>query len=331
MADTQREPTAHERTLLDPMTLAKLATLPLRARRVVEGVLTGLHRSPWQGQSVEFAEHKEYAPGDDVRRVDWRAFARVDKYYIKNYELETNLRAWVVVDASASMTYGRRGVTKLDYARVLAASLAHLLIRQQDACGLVVAGAPASGPAAAEDLVSLESGNDGPRAGVRAMMPPRASQAHLAALCDQLEATAPGGATSLADTLETVAEAAGRRALVFVVSDLFDPSPRGWQAVAKLRRHGSEVVFFHLLDRDELDFPFDEPTEFLSLETDERIEVHPGSVKRDYLAQLQAFCDETRRALVGQGAEYHLAPTDAPLDKVLVDFLAARRRTGRRL
>jgi uncharacterized protein (DUF58 family) len=321
----------HERTLLDPTTLAKLATLPLRARRVVEGVLTGLHRSPWQGQSVEFAEHKEYAPGDDVRRVDWRAFARVDKYYVKNYELETNLRAWVVVDASASMAYGRTGVTKLDYARTLAASLAHLLVRQQDACGLVVAGAPSAGTVAAADLVTLADADKGPRGGIRAMLPPRSSQAHLAALCDLLASTPPGGSTSLADTLDAVAEAAGRRALVFVVSDLFDPSPRGWQAVAKMRKQGSEVVVFHLLDRDELDFPFDEPTEFLSLETDERIEVHPGSVKRDYLAQLKAFCDETRRALVSQGAEYHLAPTDGPLDKLLVDFLAARRRTGRRL
>jgi uncharacterized protein (DUF58 family) len=330
LADSIPDRTAG-RTLLDPTTLSKLATLPLVARRVVEGVLTGLHRSPWQGQSVEFAEHKEYAPGDDVRRVDWRAFARVDKYYVKNYELETNLRAWLVVDASASMAYGRRGVTKLAYARMLAASLAHLLVRQQDACGLVVAGARAQGPTAAAELMALDEAADGPWAGVRTLLPPRASQGHLAALCGLLEATAPGGATSLAAALDHVAEAAGRRALVFVLSDLFDPSTEGWRAVARLRKHGCEVVVFHLLDRDELDFPFDEPTEFLSLESDERLEVHPGAVKQGYLAELAAFLSATRTALVSQGAEYRLTATDEPLDRVLVDFLAARRRSARRL
>jgi hypothetical protein len=162
-------------------------------------------------------------------------------------------------------------------------------------------------------------------------MPPRASQGHLAALCGLLEQTSAAGATSLATALDQVAEAAGRRALVFVLSDLFEPSGNGWQAISRLRKHGCEVVVFHLLDRDELDFPFDEPTEFLSLETDERLEVHPSAVKQGYLAELRSFLAETKTTLASQGAEYRLTPTDEPLDKVLVDFLAARRRTGRRL
>ncbi len=319
-------------TLLDPTTLSKLATLQLRARRVVEGVLTGLHKSPHQGQAVEFAEHKEYAPGDETRHIDWRAFARVDKYYVKKYELETNLRAWIVLDGSMSMAYGRQGVTKLEYAKMLAAALAYLLVRQQDLCGLVVCGAPESEPAAAGDL-SPKTEEPPPDAklpsSVRRYLPPRASPSHLNGMLEVLENLGPKGATDLAGTIDFVAEKAERRALVLILSDLFDPSPKAVASIAQLRRRKCEVAVFHLLDRDELDFPFDDPTEFLALEGSARIEASPRTVRAGYLAELQQFLAQTRRTLRDADVEYALTPTDEPLDRVLLTFLAARRAASR--
>ncbi len=329
-------------TLLDPTTLQKLATLQLRARHVVEGVLTGLHKSPHQGQAVEFAEHKEYAPGDETRHIDWRAFARVDKYYVKKFELETNLRAYLVLDASRSMAYGRRGVTKLEYAKMLGAALAYLLVRQQDLCGLVVSGAPEAEAAAADDLAPKtgEPPADQPAddardvrlpPSVRRYLPPRASPAHLNGLLGVLERLSPEGATDLAGTIDFVAEKAQRRALVLLLSDLFDPSPKALASLAKLRKRRCEVAVFHLLDRDELDFPFDDPTDFLALEGASRIEANPRSVRAGYLAEMGAFLKQTRRALFDSDVEYALTPTDEPLDRVLLTFLAARRAASRAL
>lgn len=319
-------------TLLDPSTLSRLGSLQLRARRVVEGVLTGLHRSPHRGQAVEFAEHKEYAPGDELRDIDWRVFARADKYYVKKYELETNLRAWLVVDASASMAYGRQGLTKLEYAKTLAASLAWLLIRQQDMAGLVVAGSPAAQPPAA---ASLARAGDEPRDAklpdaVRRSVPPRASARHLNGLVEVLEHTGPAGDTDLAGALDYVAEKAQRRAVVIVFSDLFDPSPKALQALARLRGRKCEVTVFHTLDRDELTFPFEDPTEFLSLEGDARVETSPHNIRDGYLDEMKAFLDRTRHTLRDADVEYLLSPTDEPPDRVLLTFLAGRRAPGRR-
>ena len=224
-------------TSLDPKTLTRIAHLPLRARRVVEGVLTGLHRSPLQGQAVEFAEHKEYAPGDEIRHIDWRAYARMDKHYVKKFELETNLRAWIVVDASASMSFaGKQGVSKLEYAKTLAATLAYLLVRQQDLCGLVVAGAPMAGPVAAPIETQAPRTDGRLPEGIRLYLPPRASPAHLGGLLELLGGTEPHGATDLAAAIDFVAEKANRRAVVFVLSDLFDPSSRALRSLAQLRK-----------------------------------------------------------------------------------------------
>ncbi len=318
--------------LLDPKTLSRLATLQLRAKRVVEGVLTGLHRSPHQGQAVEFAEHKEYAPGDETRHIDWRAYARVDKYYVKKYELETNLRAYILIDASASMAYGRDGLTKLNYAKTLAAALAYLLTRQQDMVGLVVAGSPEVEPAAAKGLVAAVD-DDEPDAklpsSVRRYLPPRASPSHLNGMLQVLEALPAHGATDLDGAIDFVAEKAQRRAAVFVLSDLFDPSPRALASLAKLRRRRCEVAVFHLLDRDEIEFPFEDPTEFLSLEGPARIEANPRSIRQGYLEELQSFLTQTRRTLRDSDVEYTLVPTDTAVDSVLVTFLAARAAGAR--
>lgn len=319
--------------LLDPLTLSRLGKLSIRARRVVEGVLSGLHKSPHQGQAVEFAEYKEYAPGDELRHLDWRVFARADKFYVKKFELETNLKAWVVLDASASMAYGRQkadgseGVSKLDYGRMLAASLIHLLTRQQDMVGLVLCGGPLAEPAAASELgQSNAPAQQDSRlpAVVRRYVPPGASTVHVNGLMDVLEQCEAGGSTSLADAISFVAEKARRRAAVFVISDLFDPNPKALSRLSLLRSRRCEVSVFQLLDRDELEFPFEDPTEFLSLESPDRIEANPRAIREGYLAEMQNFLQETRRQLRGIDADHTLISTDEPLDRAILRWIGSR-------
>jgi len=290
---------------LDAATLAKLDGLKVRARAVVEGVLSGLHKSPHQGQSVEFAQHKEYAPGDELRHLDWKALARFDKYYIKRYEHETNLRAALVVDASGSMAYGSGPLTKMDVARTLAGALAYLLVRQQDAAG-----------------VSILAGNS-----VRDV-PPRAAASHLNAVLDTLEAVKPEGATNLFSAADHLAEKLPRRALVVAFSDLFDDREDALQRLLALRARRHDVAVFHLVDPAELTFPFDDPTLFLSMEDDRRVEVHPREIKQSYLEEFGRFLVETKEACTAADVDYELVRTDEPLDKVLLRFLS-RRMGGR--
>ncbi|MBS1153294.1 MAG: hypothetical protein H6Q89_4992 [Myxococcaceae bacterium] len=290
---------------LDASTLAKLDGLKVRARAVVEGVLSGLHKSPHQGQSVEFAQHKEYAPGDELRHLDWKALARFDKYYIKRYEHETNLRAALVVDASGSMGYGSGPLTKLDVARTLAGALAYLLVRQQDAAG-----------------VSILQGNT-----VRDV-PPRAAASHLNAVLDTLEAMRAEGGTNLFSASDHLAEKLPRRALVVAFSDLFDDRQEALQRLLALRARRHDVAVFHLVDPAELSFPFDDPTLFLSMEDDRRVEVHPREIKQSYLEEFGRFLVETREACTAADVDYELVRTDEPLDKVLLRFLS-RRMGGR--
>jgi uncharacterized protein (DUF58 family) len=246
---------------------------------------------------------------------------------VKKYELETNLRAYIVLDASASMGYGRGAMSKLEYGKTLAAALSYLLVRQQDLVGLVIAGAEGRDAAAKDVLPAIA--DDEPDAklpdAVRRYVPPRASPSHLTGLLGILEKLPSHGATDLAGAIDFVAEKAQRRAAVFVLSDLFDPSPKALQSLAKLRRRRCEVAVFHLLDREEIDFPFEDPTEFLSLEGPERIEANPRSIRDGYLEEFKKFLAETRRTLRDSDVEYTLAPTDAPLDRLIVNFLAARK------
>ncbi len=291
--------------LLSPDLLARLATLKLRARAVAEGVLTGLHRSPHHGQSVEFAEHKEYTPGDELRHIDWKAYGKTDKYYVKRFEQETNLRAWLVVDASGSMGY--RGpaaaMSKLEYASTLAAALAYLLVRQQDAAGLVAVGAEV----------------------VRSVAP-RAAASHLAALEETLERLVPAGPTRLDAAVDHVVEAAGRRSQVLVFSDLLDAGEGAIRRLARLRKRKHEVAVFHLLDPAELEFPFQDPTLFLSMEDDRRLEAHGREVRKGYLEVLGRWLEATRREAAEADVDYVLCRTDRPFDEVLLPFLARRER-----
>lgn len=295
--------------LLDPKLLAKLGTTQLRARAVVEGLLSGMHRSPHQGQSVEFSEHKLYAPGDELRHIDWKAFGKVDRYYVKQFEHETNLRAFLLVDASASMSYrGGDGLSKLDYAKTLAASLSYLLVRQQDAVGLAIA-------SRAEESK-----------GVAHWLPPRASMGHFPAILSRLEALEAEGTTDLAAAADWVAERARRRAAIFVFSDLLDFQPGAVERLADLRRMKNEVTVFHLLDPHELEFPFDDATRFEGMEGEDAIELDPRSIRESYLEEIGALCARVKATCRDADVEYELVRTDAPFDRLLLRWLAARER-----
>ena len=293
------------RSLLDPAVLARLGTLKLRVRAVTEGILSGLHRSPHHGQSVEFAEHKEYTPGDDVRRIDWKAYGKFDKYYVKQFEQETNLRCYLVVDASGSMGWkgAEGGLTKLEYASSLAASLAYLLVRQADAAGLVLCG----------DRV------------VRAI-PPAASAGHLVPLLDALSGAVPAGQTRLGAAVDWIVEHAPRRAAVVVLTDLFDQDERALQRLAQLGRRKHEVTLFHVLDPAELEFPYQEPTLFLSTEDGRSVEAHGRDVRQGYLQVMGDWLAQVKREAAEQDLDYALCRTDRPLDEVLLPFLARRER-----
>jgi uncharacterized protein (DUF58 family) len=293
------------RSLLDPAVLARLGTLKLRVRAITEGILSGLHRSPHHGQSVEFAEHKEYAPGDDVRRIDWKAYGKFDKYYVKQFEQETNLRCYLVVDASGSMGWrGAEGrLTKLEYASSLAASLAYLLVRQADAAGLVLCG----------DRV------------VRAI-PPAASAGHLVPLMDALSGAVPAGETRLGAAVDWIVEHAPRRAAVVVLTDLFDKDEKALKRLAQLGRRKHEVTLFHVLDPAELEFPYQDPTLFLSTEDDRSVEANGRDIRKGYLEVMNGWLEAVKREAAEQDLDYALCRTDRPLDEILLPFLARRER-----
>ncbi len=289
---------------LDAETLAKLQTMALRARMVVEGALSGLHRAPHYGSSVEFAEHKEYSPGDEIRHIDWKAYGKFDKYYVKRFEQETELRAYLLVDCSGSMGYagdGRR--SKLVVASYLAASLAYLLVRQQDQAGLLVFGRS-----------------------MRTYLPPRARPQHLADLLRALETLAPAGPTDLARAIDYLAEVVRRRAMVVVLSDLFDQPTAILDRMRHLRARGHEVVVFHLLDPDELAFPFEGLTLFESLEDERRLLCDTRATKRSYLRELRGFLDTWQRAAVDANLTYSVTDTSRPLDRILSEFLIGQER-----
>ena len=294
--------------LLDPQTLAQLKSLSLRVERVVDGLLQGVHRSPHRGRSVEFAEHKEYTPGDESRHIDWRAFARLDKLYVKRFEQETNLSAWFAIDSSESMAYGAEGgLTKYEYAATALASLAFLLLRQQDAVGLI-------------------SFSDT----VQQVVAPRSQLSHLKRLTDALESRAPHGLTQLGAGLQRVAESASKRGMVFVFSDFFGDTAEALALLRRLVSKGHVVVAFHVLDGDELSFPFEGVVHFEGLERRERLLAEPRLVRDRYLAAMAAHQAEVRRSCLEAQVRHVLVDTREPLDHLLLGFLGALGRGSSR-
>ncbi len=290
---------------LDPSALAKFGRLELLARLVVEGVMSGLHRSPFKGFSVEFAEHREYEPGDEIRHIDWRVYAKSDRYYIKEYEEETNLKAYLVVDSSGSMGYAGEFQAKLEHARRLAAALAYLMVRQRDAVGLVAGG---------KDL--------------RGMLPPKSTPGHFSLVCKTLEETPARGPSALAETLNALAGRIQRRGLIVVLSDGFEPLDRLVSALRHLRHRHHEVLFFHVLAPEEEHFKFRTPARFRDLERPgHELRVNPSGLRAAYLERFEAHRKGLKDALRSMDADYQRASTAVSPEAILLEYLAAR--TGR--
>jgi len=297
--------TTNPEPLLTPEALARLSGLSLVARTIVEGYLSGRHRSPYHGFSVEFSEYREYVPGDDLRHFDWKAYGKSDRRYIRKYHSETNLTCRLVIDRSASMGYTTTGVTKLRYALCLAAALAHLLQRQGDAVGLTVF----------SDRIETE-------------LPARSSGRHLRDVHQALEEVVPAGTTSIAPALHQVAATKKRRGLLVLLSDLFDDPDEITRGLSHFRFCGHEVLVFHLLDPAELDFPFKTLADFRDLETGERLQVHPHHYREGYHREVRAFIEGLRRQCSEMRADYQLTRTDRPFDDGLASYLHRRERRG---
>ncbi|NBW97079.1 MAG: DUF58 domain-containing protein [Planctomycetia bacterium] len=288
---------------MHPDAIARIARLELRARAVVEGALAGLHESPYKGQSVEFLQHREYVRGDDLRRVDWKVWGRQDRLYVKEFEEETNLRLSLIVDASASMDYGSGPLSKYDCAATLAASLAWLALSHGDAAGCAVF----------DDRV-------------RASVPARTKRSQLTSVVEVLETPRGGRGTAFLPVLRSLAETLPRRGLVVIASDLLGDREGVFQGLQLLRKRGHDLVLLHVMDDDELDFPFDGPTRFEGLEAPEQIACNPRALRAGYLAALGDFLAEARRRAAAARCDYLLVRTGEPLDAALVKFLSRRAR-----
>ncbi|HEU5119188.1 MAG TPA: DUF58 domain-containing protein [Isosphaeraceae bacterium] len=292
---------------LDPSAVARFGRLELLARLVVEGVMSGLHKSPFKGFSVEFAEHRQYGPGDEIRHIDWRAFGKTDRYFVKEYEEETNLRAYLVVDSSGSMGYAGKTVSKFEYARQMAAVLAYLMIGQRDAVG----------------LVTFDSS-------VKAMIPPRSAPGHFSVLCNALEKTEVGGETPLSGILHTLADRIRRRGLVVILSDGFDKLDDLRNALRHLWHQRHEVLFLQVLAPEEEEFPFRRPARFRNLENlGQALRIDPTALRNLYLERFRAHCEGLKNEVRGMRADYHPVSTARAPDRVLLDYLSARAGQGR--
>jgi uncharacterized protein (DUF58 family) len=286
---------------LDPLALAKVRGLELQARLLVEGYLSGMHKSPYHGFSVEFAQHREYVPGDDIRHVDWKVYGRTERFYLKQYEEETNLVCWILLDVSESMRYGSGGVTKYDYACMASAALAYLVLQQSDSVGLVSFDnqvrqflRPSSQPSTLKDVVHVMN-QDGFREKSR-----------------------------MAPLFHDLAERVNRRSLMFLVSDMFDDVPDLLTGLKHLRHKRHEVVLWHVLDPFELTFPFQQTTLFRGLEQYPELLTDPRSLRKSYLEQVEGFVNDLRHGCRDQNIDYVQMTTDKPLSVALSSYLAHR-------
>jgi uncharacterized protein (DUF58 family) len=286
---------------LDPLTLAKVRDLELRARLVVEGYLSGTHKSPYHGFSVEFAQHREYVPGDDIKHIDWKVYGRTERYFLKQYEEETNLACWLLLDVSESMQYRSGPVSKYDYACMAAGALAYLILHQQDSVGLVTF----------DDRV-------------RIFLRPSSQPSHLKEVVKVMTLGATREKTRLAPLFHDLAERINRRGLVIILSDLFDDVPELLAGLKHLRHKRHEVVLFHVLDRAEVEFPFREATLFRGLERYPDLLTDPRSLRDGYLAEVGAFISQLQRGCREQNMDYVRLRTDTSLAVALSGYLAHR-------
>ncbi len=288
-------------TYLDPATLVRLGGLMIRARSVVEGSIAGMHRSPHKGSSVEFAEYKEYTEGDEIKHIDWKAFARVDKYYVKQFEDETNLYAYLLLDGSGSMDFGTEEITKLEYARTLAASFAYFLLRQGDAVGALVFGE---------------------KPGL--FLPPSSKTTHLDDVLRVLEQIPGEGGTDIAAALQAMAERVRRRSIMMIFSDMLDDAPRVMNLARVMRKRRQEVVIFHIIDPAELELPYEGLTIFEGLEGEEDLLVDPDDLREQYRLEMAKHVQGIEKACREGDMEYFRVMTTQPLEQVLTDFILGR-------
>ncbi|HXW08127.1 MAG TPA: DUF58 domain-containing protein [Vicinamibacterales bacterium] len=289
---------------VDPKVLARIGNLELVARSVVDGFINGIHRSPFFGASVDFAEHRGYVPGDDIRRVDWRLYARTDRYYIKEYEADSNSNFSVLLDVSKSMGYGSQGMSKLDYARMLAGCLTYLVHKQRDRVGFV---------AFDHDIVEHVP----------------ASAKHMEVVLHVLDRLVPAGPGSLRAPLHKMAEHFGRRGLLVLVSDLYEEPDAVLEAIGPLRFRGNDLAVFHVLDQAELDFTFTDPSAFEDLESGDQIPIVPDALAEQYRDLVRAHVAGLAERFSANRIDYTLVNTSTPLDHALFSYLSTRERLGR--
>jgi len=304
-------PAAAVYNYLDPKTLERIKRLDVRARLVVEGFLTGQHKSPYHGFAVEFAAHREYAPGDDIKHIDWKVWSKTDRLYIKEYEEETNLKCHILLDASKSMRYGEKAEpawSKYDYAATAAASLAYLLQQQQDAVGLVTFDTK-----------------------VERNLPASAHPSHLKRMLHELELVTPDNKTDVSDVFPSLARQIRQRGLIVLISDLLVDLETLTETLRQFRLRRHEVVVFHVLHHDELTFPFQDNTLFKGLELDRQLHTEPRALRRSYLEVLDTFLERVRKLCATAGIDYVLLDTNDPLDAALSSYLTFRQRTRRKM
>ncbi|MFA6456034.1 MAG: DUF58 domain-containing protein [Bacteroidota bacterium] len=297
---------------LRPEVVSKLANMELRARLVVEGFITGLHKSPYHGFSVEFAEHRQYMPGDEIRRIDWRVYGKTDRFYVKQFEEETNLKSYIVIDTSASMQFAsdlpsskEKRITKIEYASYIAASLSYLMIQQRDAVGLTL----------------FDSS-------VRSTIPPHATKQHLRRVLIELEKIQPASTTNSAAALHQLAERISRRGLVIVLSDLFDDPSSVMAALKHFRHNHHEVLVMHILDPLERTFAFGSDAVFKDVETGEMLTTQPFHIQKAYQEAMKSFMDRYKRECRENSIDYILLDTSTPFDTALLHYLNKRQRIG---
>jgi uncharacterized protein (DUF58 family) len=284
-----------------PEAIKRIARLELRARHIVEGFLSGSHRSPYFGQSVEFLQHRQYVPGDDLRHVDWKVWAKQDRYYVKQFEEDTNMRCTLLVDISGSMQYGTGAFNKYEYGCTIAASLAYLMLRQQDAVGCI----------SFDDRIRMK-------------VPSLTRRTHLASIVEALAADEPNDKTDLYSILRQVAEQMPRRGMMILISDLLADQTGLIKGLKLLRRRGHDVMVFHVMDDDELNFPFSGPTRFEGLEDSDFLNCNPRALRAGYMEALEQFLDDVRRNCARNTCDYDLIATSQPLDAALATYLSNR-------
>jgi len=286
---------------LHPDAIRRIASMELRARNIVEGFMAGMHRSPYFGQSVEFVQHRQYTPGDDLRHIDWKVWSRQDKLYIKQYEEDTSLRCTLLLDASASMSYGNGALNKFDYAATVCACLAYLTLRQQDAVGLTVFDQR-----------------------IQSRLPWRSSRSHLQAIYRSLLQTTPKDKTDLKQVFREISETYPKRSLMVVATDFLGGEAQTLKSLAALKHAGHDILVFHIMDDDELDFPFNDATRFEGMESADQLTCNPRALRDGYLESLQRFLDRVRHACASAQIDYQLIRTSRSLDAALTAYLATR-------